>query len=427
MDAWPLLSRGDRLDGFRLLESDGSEELFDRLESRDQAELLDQLAPRERRTWMRCLDPDDAADLIQESADESRPALLELLDETTRHQVTALLAYKEDEAGGLMNPRYARLRPEMTVDEALSYLRRQNPERVQNLNYPYVLDQEQRLLGVVSLRRLVASPTSHLVRDIMNEEVICVDEGMDQEQVSEIFAEHDLIVIPVVDARHHVKGIVTVDDIVDVVREEATEDMHKIGGSEALDAPYLQVRLLEIVRKRVVWLAVLLVLEFMTVLVMRGFDETLKRAVILAAFVPLIIASGGNSGSQAATLVVRAMALGEVRLRDWWRVIRREIAVGLLLGSTLGALGLCVALTWYSIDPEPFKGHALAVASTVAMSVLCVALWGTLAGSTLPLLLQRLGLDPASASAPLVATLVDASGLLIYFTIAGLLLTGTLL
>ena len=422
-EAWPLLSAADRVEGFTMLSREESEELFDILDAREQSELILALLAGQRRIWMRLLAPDDAADVIQETEeDEDRARLLDLLDEPTRKEVLALLAYAEDEAGGLMNPRYARLRPDMTVGAAISYLRRQTPDDIENIDYPYVLDGQQHLLGVVSLPELVSASGGKRVSDLMDPDVIAVREQMDQEAVSNLFAEHDLVVMPVVDDEGRVKGIVTVDDIVDVVREEATEDMHKIGGTEALDAPYLQVDLLEMLKKRGGWLAALVLLGFLSVLAMRSFEAQLERAVVLTLFLPLIISSGGNSGAQAATLVVRAMALDEVRLRDWWRVIRRELVVGVIIGSTLGLIGLITATVFLRIIDDSDAAHVFPVALTVGFSILGVALWGTLAGSMLPFLLRRCGFDPASASAPLVATLVDASGLVIYLSIAGVVL-----
>lgn len=421
-EVWPLLSESDRIEGFNLLSRDDAEQLFAMLDAREQSELLLELPPSEQRRWMRLLAPDDAADVVQETDEEpDRARFLELLDQPARKEVLALLAYAEDEAGGLMNPRFARLRPDMTVDAALSYLRRQTHAELENLSYPYVLDGRQRLMGVVSLAALMRASGEKKVVDIMEPDVITVGEGMDQEHVSILFAEHDLLVMPVVDENNCVKGIVTIDDIVDVVREEATEDMQKMGAAEALEAPYLQVDLLHMLKKRAPWLAILIVLEFGSVLTMSGFEETLKTVTLLALFVPLIIASGGNSGSQAATLVVRAMALGELRLRDWWRVIRRELAVGITLGTILGLVGMATSYTWLTLlhDGGDYRAK---IAAVVAVSILGVALWGTIAGSMLPFLLRAGGFDPASASAPLVATLVDASGLIIYLGFAGLIL-----
>jgi len=425
-EAWPVLSAEERLEGLRVLPHAEAEDFLLALPARDQAEIILQMSPGDRRSWMRLLPPDDAADVIQESPEEEREGLLAVLDEPTRKEVAALLAYKEDEAGGLMNPRYARLRPDMSVDEAITYLRRQARERLETIYYVYVLDTEQRLLGVITFRELFAAAPDKTVRDIMHTDVVTAHESMDQEALSRLFAEHNFLAIPVLDDERHVKGIVTVDDIVDVVQEEATEDIQKFGGMEALDAPYLEAGFWSMVRKRAGWLSALFIGEMLTATAMGRFEGEIARAVVLALFVPLIISSGGNSGSQASTLVVRALALGQLRLRDWWRVVRRELSAGLALGTVLAAIGFGRILLWQGLF-STYGEHYLLVALTVASSLVGVVTWGTLAGSMLPLLLRRLGFDPASASAPFVATLVDVSGIVIYFSVASVILRGTLL
>ncbi|TMA67980.1 MAG: magnesium transporter [Deltaproteobacteria bacterium] len=425
-EAWPVLSAEERLEGLRVLPHAEAEDFLLALPARDQAEIILQMSPGDRRSWMRLLPPDDAADVIQESPEEEREGLLAVLDEPTRKEVAALLAYKEDEAGGLMNPRYARLRPDMSVDEAITYLRRQARERLETIYYVYVLDTEQRLLGVITFRELFAAAPDKTVRDIMHTDVVTAHESMDQEALSRLFAEHNFLAIPVLDDERHVKGIVTVDDIVDVVQEEATEDIQKFGGMEALDAPYLEAGFWSMVRKRAGWLSALFIGEMLTATAMGRFEGEIARAVVLALFVPLIISSGGNSGSQASTLVVRALALGQLRLRDWWRVVRRELSAGLALGTVLAAIGFGRILLWQGLF-STYGEHYLLVALTVATSLVGVVTWGTLAGSMLPLLLRRLGFDPASASAPFVATLVDVSGIVIYFSVASVILGGTLL
>jgi len=425
-DAWPVLSPEERLEGLRLLTYGEAEDFLLGLPARDQAELILATSTGERRSWMRLLPPDDAADVIQEAPEAERDGLLSLLDEPTRKEVAALLAYAEDDAGGLMNPRYARLRPDMSADEAITYLRRQAQERLETIYYVYVLDAEQRLLGVVSFRELFSAPPRKTVRDIMHTDVVTAPEEMDQEALGQLFADHDFLAIPVVDSERRVKGIVTADDILDVVQEEATEDIQKFGGMEALDAPYLEVGFWHMVRKRAGWLAILFLGEMLTATAMGYFEREIARAVVLALFVPLIISSGGNSGSQASTLVVRAMALGELRIRDWWRVIRREVAAGLALGAVLATIGFMRIVTWETVF-HTYGDHFLLIALTVAASLVGVVTFGTLAGSMLPIILRRLGFDPASASAPFVATLVDVTGLLIYFTLASLILRGTLL
>jgi magnesium transporter len=434
-DAWPVLDPPSRVEGFRYLTSSEAEEFFLELPALDRAQILLGLPTGEQRWWMRAMAPDDVADVVQNTPEEERGKLLALLDEPTRKEVGALLAYSEDEAGGLMNPRYARLRPDMSVDEAISYLRRQTRERVESIYYAYVLDEQQKLIGAVSFRQLMMARGDARVRDVMVTDLITVLDEMDQEKVSRRFAEADLMALPVIDAEGRMKGIVTADDIVDVVREEATEDIQKLGGTVALDAPYLQVGLVEMLKKRGGWLVALFLGEMLTASAMGHYSAEIDRGRwLVSGFVPLIISTGGNSGSQASTLVIRAMALGELRLRDWWRVFGREIASGMSLGGLLGSVGFVRIFLWQHLFKSPeetglgyYGSHYLLLAGTVAMSVLVCATWGTLAGALLPFLLKRVGLDPAAACAPLVATMVDVTGLVIYFTVASLILTGTLL
>ncbi|TMB66558.1 MAG: magnesium transporter [Deltaproteobacteria bacterium] len=425
-EAWPILSTEERVEGFEVLERKNADDFFLQLNARDRAELILGLPAGERRLWMRLLAPDDAADLIQEAPAEEREGLLALLDDATRREVKGLLDYAEDDAGGLMNTRYSRLRADMTVDEAISYLRRDARAREKTVYYAYVVDVEERLLGVVSFRDLIVASGEKLVREVMRTEVISAPEDLDQEALSQLFMRHHLMMVPVVDAQGRIKGIVSVDDIVDVVQEEATEDIQKLGGVETLQGPYLQVPLLRMIQKRAGWLAALFLGEMLTATAMGQFQAEIARAVVLALFVPLIISSGGNSGSQATTLVIRAMALGELRIRDWWRVMRREFITGLGLGTILASIGLARILVWQGLF-NAYGEHYFLVAMTVALSLVGVVLWGSLIGSILPFILRGLGFDPASASAPFVATLVDVTGLVIYFTVAATILRGTLL
>jgi magnesium transporter len=424
-EEWPGLSPEERLARFRALPREEADDFFLSLDPQEQAALLFALPAGERRLWVRLLPPDDAADLVQAAPPEERPGILDLLDDSTRTEVRALLAYAEDEAGGLMNPRFARVRPEMRVDEAISYLRRQ-ASQVETIYYAYVLDEEQRLKGVISLRELFQAPADRLIKDLMRTDLVTVPEHLDQEQVARLYLEHDLLALPVVDAEGRMKGIITFDDIADVVREEQTEDVQKLGGSQALGMPYLSLPLSALIRKRAGWLTLLFIGETFTATAMAFFEDEIARAVVLALFVPLIISSGGNSGSQATTLVIRAMALGELRLRDWWRVVRREMAAGLGLGLLLGLIGLVRVLLWQAFTGI-YGPHYWLIAAVVALSLVGVVTWGSMIGATLPFLFRRLGFDPASASAPFVATLVDVTGIVIYFTIASYILAGTLL
>ncbi len=425
-DAWPALSPDERIEALKLLPPDSAEDLFVTLNAHEQATMLQTLQPHERRAWLRLLAPDDAVDVVQSLPPEERDTALAALDARTRREVGVLLAYAEDQAGGLMSPRYATVRGDLGMEEAISYLRRQARDNLATVYYAYVLDDGQRLIGVVSLGDLFVAPAGARVRDVMQTEMVTVPEDMDQEQVSRLFDQHQLLAIPVVDAENRLKGIVTVDDIVDVVQEEATEDIQKLGGTEALDEPYLTIDLWTMLKKRGVWLCVLFMGEMLTATTLGYFEHAIAKAVVLSLFIPLIISSGGNSGSQASTLVIRAMALGEVGMSQWWRVMKREIASGLALGAMLGAIGFVRIIVASHLTPA-YGPHYVLIACVVAISLVAVVLFGTLAGSMLPLLLKRAGLDPASASAPAVATLVDVSGLAIYFTAASLILSGTLL
>ena len=426
-EAWPALSLKERAEGLKALPRQAAEDLFFTLDAHEQERVLRDLPADERRTWLRVLEPDDAADLLQQVPEgPARDALLALLDESTRREVTALLAYKQDHAGGLMSPRFGRLRPEMTIEEALTYLRQQTRGSVAVSFFVYVLDPAQTLLGVVSFRDLLTAKAGAQVRDVMKTAVTTVDEKLDQAAVARLFRSSRLLALPVVDQARHMKGVVTADDIVDAVSEDATSDIQKLGGSEELGEPYLQIGFTRMFRKRAGWLSALFLGEMLTATAMGFFEKEIDKAVVLALFVPLIISSGGNSGSQATSLVIRAMALGEVKLRDWFRVIRRELSAGLALGATLGCIGFLRILLWQKAF-HTYGQHYLLVGFTVGASLIGVVTFGTLAGSVLPFILRKLGFDPASASAPFVATLVDVTGLIIYFTTASAIMRGTLL
>lgn len=424
--SWAALTLSERRQKFGSLPRTEAEDLFLSMNTHDQAELISEITTLEKRSWVRLLAPDDVADIIQEIGLSSREEILNLLDPQTRREVTALLAYAEDNAGGLMSSRYARLRPEMTVDEAISYLRIQAKTQVETIYYAYVLDHNQILLGVASFRELFAANPSKLVREIMKEDVIKIPVNLDQEQIGRIFSQQNLMALPVINEDGQMQGIVTFDDVASAIQEEATEDIQKLGAVETLDAPYLKTSLIDLIRKRAGWLGILFLGEMFTASAMGFFQSEIERAVVLALFIPLIISSGGNSGSQASTLIIRAMALGEVRVRDWWRVLVREILSGLTLGTFLGFLGVIRIVLWPNRDTL-YGPHYLYVAITVAFSILGVVLWGTICGSMLPFLLKKLDLDPATASAPGVATLVDVTGLVIYFSVASFFLTGLIL
>jgi len=419
-ERWPYLSHEERLKQFRELHTGEKADFFLALSAHDQRTLLLGLPQEQQHVWMRLLAPDDAADVIQEAGPERRDELLALLDEPTRKEVVALLAYNEDEAGGLMNPRFARLRPDLTVDAAISYLRKEALTGV-HIYYAYVLDAEQHLLGVVSLRQLFTADPAKLVQDVMEKDVTWVSPNTDQKEVSRIVRNSRLLAIPVLAANRRMVGIVTVDDVVDVVEEAASRDIQNIGGMEALDTPYLHTSLPQMVRKRAGWLAILFIGEMFTATAMSFFEGEISKAVVLALFLPLIISSGGNSGSQATSLIIQAMALGDVRLRDWFRVIRRELISGAALGIILGMIGLTRIFVWQRLFGT-YGAQTPILAVTILCSLIGVVSFGTIAGSMLPFILRRCGLNPASASAPFVATLVDVTGLVIYFSIASIIM-----
>lgn len=423
---WSQLPQARSHDAFFKLSRTDAEEVFLGLTAQDQYPLIKECTSLEKRSWIRLLAPDDAADLIQEEDADLREDWLSLLDPQTKREVGVLLAYAEDNAGGIMSSRFLRLRPQMNVDEAISYIRLQAKTQVETIYYAYVLTTDQKLLGVVSFRELFSATPQKKVEEIMHTDIIRVPVDMDQEHIGQIFSKHNLMALPVVDTDEKMIGIVTFDDVAEVIQEEATEDIHKIAGMESLDAPYLQIGFSDMLKKRAGWLVVLLVGEMFTATALGYYEDEMKRAVVLSMFLPLIISSGGNSGSQASTLVIRAMALGEVRLKDWWRVLIREISTGLCLGAILGLISLARIYFWPWRE-QMYGQHYQYIAYTVGASVIGVVLWGTISGSMLPFILRKFKLDPASASAPAVATIVDVTGLIIYFSVATIILKGIML
>lgn len=423
-EAWPSLTPEERIEAFKSLPRANAGNFFLSRTARGQALLVGAAPEWEKRLLMRMLAPDDAADVLQEFSAEERNEYMAYLDDRTRLEVHALMAYAEDEAGGLMNPRFIRIRPDITCDEAISYVRRQTRDRAEIIQYLYVLDHDQRLLGVLSFRDLFAAAPTQLVSEVMRKDYTPVHPEMHQEDVAKLIAKLDVVALPVVDDQGKMVGIVTVDDIVDVVQAEATEDIQRLGGLESLDKPYLQNTYWEMVRKRGGWLALLFLGEMLTASAMTRYSDEIALDVTVALFVPLILSSGGNSGSQATTLIIRAMALGEVRLRDWWRIMRRELGAGLALGGLLALIGASRIQLWEYIFPGVYGSwaHTHLLTFAVSIAVIGVVTWGSIAGSMLPFILRRVGFDPARASAPLVATLVDVTGLLIYFSVAKLIL-----
>jgi magnesium transporter len=332
--------------------------------------------------------------------------------------------YPEDEAAGLMHSGYVRIPEDRTVEEAISEIRRQ-AEHVEMIYYAYVLD-GQRLLGVISFRELISADRAKKVRDVMRKDFVSVSADEDKDAVAQLMVKNRLLAVPVLDAAGNMMGIVSSADLAGVAQQEASDDILKIGGMEALEGPYMEVTFGQMIKKRAGWLAILFLGEMLTATAMGYFSDEISKAVVLALFIPLIISSGGNSGSQATTLVIRAMALGEIRLRDWYRVVRRELMAGVALGAILGVIGVMRIMLWHALRGT-YGEHFGVIALTIGCSLIGVVMFGTLAGSMLPFILRRCGLDPASASAPFVATLVDVTGLIIYFSVANVILRGILL
>ena len=399
---------------FELLELSTQRHFLETLSSEKMVEVLNEMAPDDRTELLEFLPSDLVRELILQLSEPERRVTLELL------------GYPEDSVGRLMTPDYIAVRQDWTIEHVLDYLR-EHGRRAETLNVLYVTDEKGVLLDDIRIHEVLLAPRTAHVRDLMDRRYISLQVMQDQEEALELFEKHDRVALPVVNPQGVLFGIVTVDDMLDVRAEEDTEDIQKLGGSQALEEPYLNTPLLTMVRKRVGWLIVLFLGELLTATAMSHFEGEIAKAVVLATFIPLIISSGGNAGSQATSLIIRGMALGEFSPRDWWIVLRREIVSGLLLGLALAVLGFLRIGIWELISPATYGPHWAGIGFAVSFSVLGVVLWGTLAGSMLPLLLRRLGLDPATASAPFVATLVDVTGLVIYFSFALLFLRGTLL
>jgi magnesium transporter len=371
---------------------------------------------------------DQQAELFREMPEEERERLLPTLHPKAQDALRLLLKYPPESAGGIMTTEFLSVPTTWTVEEALQLIRRVGGAK-ETVYAVYVVDPTSGALRhVVSLRELMLSERSrHVVEVASARKVLTVTPRTDREDVARLISKYDLLAVPVVDTDGRVLGIVTVDDVIDALVAETTEDVQKFGGVAALDEPYMDIGLFRMLQKRAGWLAALFIGEMLTATAMGYFEHEIARAVVLALFVPLIISSGGNSGSQATSLVIRAMALGEVRLRDWWRVALRELPSGFCLGLFLGAIGVCRILLWQKVGWYNYGPHYLLVALTVGAALIGVVTFGSLAGSMLPFVLRRLGFDPASASAPFVATLVDVTGLVIYFSVGLVLLRGTLL
>jgi magnesium transporter len=411
---------------FRVLPRDEAWQVFSYLPADHQEQLIASLSNEQVRAVVRSMNPDDRTRLLEEMPAEVTRRLLATLSPQELNDARALLGYPEETAGRYMTPRYVTIQPDMTAAQALEHIRRTGRGK-ETVNVVYILDSKGHLLEDMRLGSLVLADPSELVIDIDDPPLVSVLATDDREEVLKRFEKYDRVALPVTDAEGHMLGIITVDDVLDVAEQEATEDIQKLGGMEALDAPYLSVGLWSMIRKRGGWLAVLFFGEMLTATAMSYFEGEIAHAVVLALFVPLIISSGGNSGSQATSLIIRSLALRELRLRDWFLVFQRELVSGLTLGMMLGLIGFVRIVLWEKLHFTEYGVHYMLVALTVWFALVGVVTFGTLAGSMLPFVLRKLGFDPATSSAPFVATLVDVTGLCIYFTVALLILRGTLL
>ncbi|MBF0585711.1 magnesium transporter [Prosthecochloris sp. N3] len=411
---------------FRLLPREVATVTFEYLDIDAQQNLLEALTKKDVTHILNSMSPDDRTEMLEELPSTVVQELLKLLSFEEFKIAKTLLAYSEDSVGRLMSPDYISVKKNWTIAQVLDYIRRYGHDS-ETLNVIYVIDDYGKLIGELASRELLLSQPERMVRDLISEEkIITLTATQDQQDALEAFKRYDRVALPVVDSNGYLIGIVTVDDMLDVAEEEETEDIQKFGGIEALEEPYMDLPLWQVIKKRGVWLIVLFLGEMLTASAMAFFEDELSKAIVLATFIPLIISSGGNSGSQAATLIIRALALGEISIKDWWRVMRREILSGLALGSILGAIGVFRVIFW-SLILGTYNVEWLTVGYTVGASLVGVVLLGTLAGSMLPLILERLGLDPATSSAPFVATIVDVAGIIIYFSVATVFLSGILL
>jgi magnesium transporter len=410
---------------FRLLPRDQESKVFEYLDRPTQEALIHALGHEHVAMVLNEMAPDDRTTLLEELPSNVSRELINLLSPAERTVATELLGYPPNSIGRRMTPDYIAVRSHWTVQQVFDYIR-QNGKDSESLLVVYVTNEQGKLLDDVRIRRFLLAPLDTRVFELQDHHFLALHAQDDQETAVDAFKRYDREALPVIDGEGILVGILTVDDVLDVAEEETTEDIQKMGGSEAFDEPYMTIPFWRMVKKRAGWLVILFLGEMLTATAMSYFEMQIQKAVVLALFIPLVISSGGNSGSQASTLVIRAMAIGEVRLRDWWHIMKRELASGAALGTILGFIGFLRITTW-SMFSTVYGPHWFLVAITIFFALIGIVLWGTLSGSMLPMLLRKVGFDPAASSAPFVATLVDVTGLVIYFTVATIILKGTLL
>ncbi len=400
--------------------------VFKILDINQQKDIVKELPARKTAKILNELPPDDRTDFLEELPKAAIRDLIKLLDPEERKITLSLLGYPEDSVGRLMTPDYVYVYPHYTVAQVLDNIRRYG-KNSETIDVIYIIDDLGGLVDDIRIRDLLLAKPDDIIKDIIDGRFVALNVYDDQEHASQVFKMNNRTAIPVVDDNDVLLGIVTIDDILWVTNEEFSEDMQKMGGTEALNEPYLDISIFKLFKKRITWLVILFFGEMFTATAMGYFEGEIKKVTLLALFVPLILSSGGNSGSQASTLIIQAMSIGEITIKDWWKILRREITSGILLGTVLGIIGFFRVLVWHSIAPGLYGEHWILIAITIGITLVGVVLWGTIAGSMLPVFLKRLGADPAASSAPFVATLVDVTALVIYFTVALLALRGTLL
>jgi magnesium transporter len=416
----------DQVVVFRVLPRKLAAEVFEYLSLESQEALVKGMAQEDVAALLNDMAPDDRTKFLEELPAVATRQLLALLTPAQRAVAVSLLGYPPDSVGRLMTPHYVAVREDWTLQHVLDYIRLHGQDS-ETLNVLYVVDDAGVLIDDIRTREVLLTPPDRRISDLMDRHFVALKASDDQATAVAEFRQYDRTALPVTDTAGVLIGIVTIDDVLDVAEAAATKDIQRIGGSEAFDEPYTEIAFGKMIRKRAGWLTALFLGEMLTATAMKAYEAEIAKAVVLALFVPLIISSGGNSGSQASTLVVRALALGELTLRDWWMVIRREFLAGLTLGGILGTIGFLRITVWSAFSPDAYGEHWMLIALTVGITLVGIVLWGTLIGSLLPLLLRRIGFDPAASSAPFVATLVDVTGLVIYFTVAMITLRGTLL
>ncbi|MBE7173077.1 MAG: magnesium transporter [Williamsia sp.] len=391
-----------------------------------QKTIIQELPPFQTAELLNELPADDRTAFLGELPSEVVKELIKTLDPEERRITLSLLGYPEGSVGRLMTPDYIAVNSDWSIEEVLAHIREVGRDS-ETIDVIYVVNDKGEFVDDIRIREIILAPPDKIVSDIIDDRYITLNVNDDQELANQTFKMNNRVALPVVDNNNILLGIVTIDDMLWVASEEFSEDIQKIGGTEALDEPYLEIPLLRLFKKRITWLVVLFLGEMLTATAMGYFEDEIGKALVLTLFIPLIISSGGNSGSQASTLIIQAMATDEISVTDWWRVMRREILSGLLLGITLGAIGFIRVLAWAHLFPNAYGNYSMLVALVVGFALVGVVLWGSLSGSMLPIILKRLGADPAVSSAPFVATLVDVTGLIIYFSVAFVLLKGTLL